>query len=142
MSKRKSDEHPTATITSTKLAYTSDTSIEVLQQSTAHMGPLPPPEMLAEYERIHPGMSAALLDMVKEQSRHRREIEKMSAWRPYFGMTTGFLVTVMAFGIAFYAIRAGESAAAVIAALVALAPVVGAFISGRSSEARRHEAEK
>ena len=38
-------------------------------------GPLPPPEMLARYEEIVPGVAERIVVVVEEQHRHRMDIE-------------------------------------------------------------------
>jgi uncharacterized membrane protein len=38
--------------------------------------PLPPPEMLATYERAQPGLINKIIEMTETESKHRRELEK------------------------------------------------------------------
>jgi uncharacterized membrane protein len=38
--------------------------------------PLPPPEMLANYERAQPGLINKIIEMTEKESNHRRELEK------------------------------------------------------------------
>jgi len=38
--------------------------------------PLPPPEMLATYERAQPGLINKIIEMTEAESNHRRELEK------------------------------------------------------------------
>jgi len=38
--------------------------------------PLPPPEMLASYERAQPGLIQKIIEMTEAESNHRRELEK------------------------------------------------------------------
>lgn len=38
-------------------------------------GPLPPPEILAEYEKVIPGFAERLLSMTEENAKHRRATE-------------------------------------------------------------------
>jgi uncharacterized membrane protein len=49
------------------------------EQFTIQQGPIPPPEMLAAYERTHPGLAERLVAMAEAQSLHRQEMEKVSA---------------------------------------------------------------
>lgn len=41
-------------------------------QATAFSGPLPPPQVLAQYESILPGSANRILSMAEKQSEHRR----------------------------------------------------------------------
>jgi len=38
--------------------------------------PLPPPEMLAAYDRTQPGLIQKIIDMTEAEGHHRRELEK------------------------------------------------------------------
>lgn len=38
--------------------------------------PLPPPEILANYERAQPGLINKIIEMTEAESNHRRELEK------------------------------------------------------------------
>ena len=42
---------------------------------TFYTGPLPPPELLASYEKVHPGLADRLVKMVEEELKHRHEHE-------------------------------------------------------------------
>jgi uncharacterized membrane protein len=39
-------------------------------------GPIPPPNFLAEYEKIQPGLADRLVKLAENQAAHRQEIEK------------------------------------------------------------------
>jgi uncharacterized membrane protein len=42
-------------------------------------GPLPPPDALAQYERVFPGLAERIVTMAETQSRHRQTLEVTSA---------------------------------------------------------------
>lgn len=46
---------------------------------SAHQGPLPPPEQLAAYERLHPGSAAWILDQAEQNAEHIRSMERRGA---------------------------------------------------------------
>ncbi len=48
----------------------------LLARTTALSGPLPPPEMLAQYEEILPGAAERLFKMVERQEEHRQALER------------------------------------------------------------------
>jgi uncharacterized membrane protein len=48
--------------------------IGIVQQSFS--GPIPPPNILAEYSKIIPNGAERIMIMAEEQSKHRRELEK------------------------------------------------------------------
>ena len=45
-------------------------------QSEYHVGPIPSPKTLSEYEEIHPGFANRIIEQFEKQGEHRREIEK------------------------------------------------------------------
>ena len=48
----------------------------LLARATALSGPLPPPEMLDQYEQILPGAAERLFTMVERQEEHRQALER------------------------------------------------------------------
>jgi uncharacterized membrane protein len=40
-----------------------------------HLGPLPPPAQLAEYEAIYPGAARAIFELAEQNAAHTREME-------------------------------------------------------------------
>jgi len=48
---------------------------QISVQLESFSGPLPPPQVLAEYERVVPGAAAKILDMAMSQSEHRKSLE-------------------------------------------------------------------
>lgn len=96
---------------------------------TLHQGPLPSPEVLAEYERLHPGTAATIIQMAQSQSEHRKamerqaqqadidhrqaltEIQRSNAKSVFrsdaLGQVLGFLIAGSCVGLASYAIYTG-----------------------------------
>ena len=48
----------------------------LMAEFTALSGPLPPPEMLAQYEEILPGAAERILSMAERQAEHRQKMER------------------------------------------------------------------
>ncbi len=70
-------------------------------------GPMPPPHLLAEYEKLVPGISKELFTGVQEDSKHIRTMESgaLSAKRieSVLGQVFGFLIGLFAIGCGTYA---------------------------------------
>ena len=49
---------------------------DIISQEFYYSGPLPPPSVLAHFEKVLPGSAQKILDMSLEQNRHRHELEK------------------------------------------------------------------
>jgi uncharacterized membrane protein len=47
--------------------------VQIIQSEFS--GPLPPPAILAQYDRVVPGAAERIITMAEEQSRHRRPME-------------------------------------------------------------------
>ena len=62
------------------------------------MGQFPPPEFLAEYEKLVPGSAARIFAMAESQSQHRQQIEKLviggDVKKSWWGRWTGFAVAL------------------------------------------------
>ncbi len=105
------------------------------QSFQAFQGPVPPPGMLAEYERIFPGCAERLVAMAESQLSHRQGLESAVVHSNVAAEKRG---QWMAFVLAFAAIAGGvilialgkdiQGLATILTTLVALA---GVFVYGR-----------
>lgn len=48
-------------------------------QSMNYSGPIPPPDIIKDYENILPGSADRIISMAEKQADHRRDIEKNSS---------------------------------------------------------------
>jgi uncharacterized membrane protein len=72
---------------------------QVSVQLESFSGPLPPPQVLSDYERIVPGSAAKILNMAVGQSEHRKSLEAKvidsnitnSRLGLYFGLVIGLV---------------------------------------------------
>ena len=107
-------------------------------------GPLPPPQVLSQYEQIVPGAAKRILAMAEKQSRHRREMEasvigsdvRNSRLGLYFGFSIGVCGLVCSVVIAIF----GQPWAAGLIGVGTLVSLVGTFVYG--SKQRREEREQ
>ena len=64
--------------------------------ATMFSGPLPPPDVLREYETVIPGAADRILSMAENQSAHRQHMERYIAEREYGdsrrGLNLGFII--------------------------------------------------
>lgn len=83
----------------------------MLEAKAAFFGPLPPPGLLDYYERVCPGLSSRLVEMVQTEAEHRRKMESDGLAASVEGMRRQFSETrlgqVFAFIIAMAFIFAG-----------------------------------
>lgn len=104
-------------------------------------GPLPPPEMLRQYEQVVPGFGESLLEMAQRQEAHRQHLERIvvegGSRRASQGLWVGAALSVILIVFAFIlGLRHDQVAASVLGSVdvVGLATV---FVVGKREQ--RHE---
>lgn len=109
--------------------------IEYVQHTVtqvAFQGPYPPPDMVAEYERHHPGFLSELLARTRDAQVHihRMDERELSGQFAYLnrGQFLGFLVALSGIGGAVACAYLGQPAIGVALGLAGLAPVIGHFL--------------
>lgn len=124
-------------------------AISVASRSvSAYSGPVPPPAMLEEFDRIEPGRAAKLMQLAEDQSRHRMHLEnfviKSDVVRSWAGLVTGGILSagIVTGGCILVATGHDWAGASIICStLVSLA---GVFVYGRKSqsEERKQKSKK
>jgi|GEM_PF-707143 len=116
------------------------TKLEIVahrESKTIHMGPLPPPDMLREYDSVFNNGAERVVVMAEKEQAHRHQWEKddlgLATKEILRGQGFGFIVLLVAIGAAIYFANNGNNIAA---GLFLTATVIGAatkFIPGRFS---------
>ena len=57
------------------------TSMAIMQVATSHFGPIPPAQILAEYEEVRPGTANQIIESWERQSTHRQTLEQITTQR-------------------------------------------------------------
>lgn len=113
--------------------------------SSEYFGPLPPPELMAAFEKALPGTGNALIDDFQKNSQHERDMDvrQMSAAEKDQAAREGtrtraqwmtFALSVLALAVVAYAIFIGTSAAVLLGVVLASALAVvlaGSFAWGK-----------
>jgi len=125
-------------------------AIQVAAAAQVHQGPLPPPEVLAGYNRVVPGAAERILVMAETEAvnRNRREDEALQAniraqdgqlaiaerqtqsvfWCDLFGQGAGLIVCVLCIAGAVYLGLNGHDWLAAALAGIPTAAVIKAFV--------------
>lgn len=107
-------------------------------------GPLPPPEVLAGYDEIVPGMAERLLVKFEKQADHRMSLEKRvidgDVRRSWAGLLLGFTFGVALLVASVYMIANGFAVAGIIVIATELVAIAVALIY--STETRRRERQR
>lgn len=119
-------------------------SLVAKHESVEWSGPLPPPGILAEYERVLPGSAERIFGAFEQQGDHRRKLETSvvvgGGRRSWTGQLLGFVVVIAFLIVSAWLIDRGHSVAGTIIGTVDLASVAGVFVYGRYSQ--RSELER
>lgn len=106
-------------------------SVEI-QQTTHFAGPLPPPETLAQYDKIVPGAAERIISMAEKEMEHRHKSEdkttKSIIATTTFSIIFAFVSVLVLCGIVIYALYRGFDGVAGVIATGAIAAVAGVFI--------------
>lgn len=111
-----------------------------------HIGPIPSTELLAEYERVLPGVSERIIRIFEQEQMHRHQLEIMALAEEKSTMRVGqFLLLIVVIcslstGI-FLSFRGAEISGAIIGAAAIIVPLV-AFLKypRRSNNEVKNEA--
>ncbi len=95
-------------------------------------GPMPPPEMLRQYEEVLPGLANRIVTLAENQSSHRIRLERRvttsNIWRAHFGQLFAFLIAVCGIVAGTYLIINNKSAEGIAAILTPITGIAGVFV--------------
>ncbi|HEY6803127.1 MAG TPA: DUF2335 domain-containing protein [Pyrinomonadaceae bacterium] len=98
--------------------------------------PIPPPNLLRQYNDIIPDGADRLFTMVEVQSTHRIELEniviKGDDRRADRGLLTGFVIGILMLCLSFVLVMSGHDLAGTIFGTVDLLGLIGTFVYGRA----------
>ncbi len=104
-------------------------------------GPLPPPETLAGYDRIMPGLANRIVEMAEAYQRHQIGLErdqfKVATESGRRGQWLGFGVAFVGFAVTAYLGSLGQPVAAGVVAALDLGSIVTVFVVGDRLPLRR-----
>ena len=122
-----------------RLNRTTDPSGVLVQQSaqSLHVGPLPSPDVLREYEDLLPGTADRLLTSFEEQARHRMALEReviiADIRRANLGLWTGFIVAILFLLASIGLAMTGHETVAIALGTVDIIGLVTTFVIGTLS---------
>ena len=106
--------------------------------SYSRQGPLPPPQDLAEYERILPGSADRIISSSEKQLNHRISIESQTIAsqnkQSGLGQIFGFIIAIVGFLCSFGAICMNHAVAGTIIGTVDLVAPVSVFVYGKTAQ--------
>ncbi len=106
--------------------------------ATAFVGPIPPPELLAKYERTLPGLADRLVLIAENESEHRRALQRRAARLSELGLGAGFTIAMTALGGGIYLVHEGSSVEGMGSIILAITSLVLVFLT----RGKRHVADR
>lgn len=103
-------------------------------------GPLPPPEILEQYDLVVPGMAQQLIEAFTQQGEHRRRLEDKAVTaqlrRADRGQWMAFVLALIAISLGGVAIVLGREVGGLVAVVAALVSLVTVFLKGREQQSK------
>lgn len=108
------------------------------QVEVVYEAPLPPPQILAEYEKIHSGTANIIIEVFEKQANHRIDMEKtviVSATKQRSkGQWFAFIISICLMLLAFFALKYNHPVVASIICSTTLVSIIYTFITGNKAE--------
>jgi uncharacterized membrane protein len=107
--------------------------------------PIPPPGMMAEYERVQPGSVDRIISMAESQANHRQSLESRKLNSDIAnegrGQNYAFILSLVAMLGGIFLIWQGKDVYGFILLIATLVTLAGVFIGGRYSQTRERRAQ-
>jgi uncharacterized membrane protein len=97
--------------------------------ASAFAGPLPPPDLLAKYERAHPGLADRIVAMAEAEGEHRRALQQRAIRLSELGLAAAFVIAMTALGGGIYLVHEGSSREGMGSILLAISSLVLVFLT-------------
>ena len=112
--------------------------VVTLFRAASFSGPIPPPEMLRQYDEIQPGLAERIISMAEQQSAHRRILEKRvvssNELRALIGQVMAFVIALFGIGSGVYLAMHDKPTEGLTAILGTLVGIVGVFVYGKMAQ--------
>ena|ERR1700730_2348918 len=116
----------------------------VVRHTQRFFGPIPPPEVLAGYDRVQPGFASRIIAMAETENNHRREMERSivrgglaSQDRQFsearVGQICAAMITIAALGLGCYTALNGHDVTGGVLGASGVGGIVTTFVLGRST---------
>jgi uncharacterized membrane protein len=113
--------------------------LSVLAAKHSFSGPLPPPNMLAEYDTVHEGLANRIVSMAESEQQHRHQMENQSLRAAVTAESRGqhyaLIISLIIIGGALYLIDNGKEIYGSILAGGTLTALAYMFITGKHKDA-------
>ncbi len=113
-------------------------------RASLYAGPIPPPEALAHYEDVLPGLADRIMAEAERQQAHRQALEtsvvQHEARRSMAGLFVGGFVALAAIVVAGVLAAQGQQWFGIATALATIVSLAGVFVHGTQNRSRERAA--
>jgi uncharacterized membrane protein len=106
-------------------------------------GPIPNPVVLAKYDEFSPGLAKEIVNMAKEQAKHRQYVEKKAIdtdafvakaniWEKVLGQALGFAIALITVSAGTYLVMNGNPVSGTFIGVSGVTGLAAVFVFGRS----------
>jgi uncharacterized membrane protein len=107
----------------------------VYRMSKLHIGPLPSPDSLAEYNQVIPNAAERIFTEFEEQGKHRRQLEKKviggQVVQSFIGQALGFIIAISFGAASVWCFSKGYEFGGSAIGVADLASLVAVFVKGK-----------
>ncbi len=115
-------------------------ALTIVEKSSSFSGPIPPPMLLDEYEKIVPGAAKDIMSEFKEQSKHRRKLEKdtinSQIKQSGRGQIFAFVISILIISVSGYFAFLEQYTLAGVFGTVTLSTILSSFFIGKKKQER------
>jgi uncharacterized membrane protein len=97
--------------------------------ATAFSGPIPPPQLLSEYEQTLPGLADRLVAIAERESDHRRALQRRAIRLSELGLAAGFAIAMTALAGGIFLVHEGSQVEGMSSIILAIASLVLVFLT-------------
>lgn len=117
-----------------------ENKVVLTEVSQSFSGPLPPPDVLRQFDEVVPGAAERIIKMAEEQSAHRKELERKvinsDISRSKWGQVLGFIIAIAGLVVSAVVAIYGNAFAGGIIGVGTLASLVSVFMYGSRTRSR------
>lgn len=109
---------------------------EIIMKSELFLGPLPPPDVLKEYEAVCPGAARDIVDMMKEEGQARRFSAKCLSIATLLGVFFGGVICLGGFYCSVLLAREGLGGKSIAAIFASVGVVIASVWNSKSRKSK------
>lgn len=140
---KQQDAQPQGIVENDVKRIAEETAVTVIQH---HSGPLPPPEVLIQYNDADPNAANRVITMAEEQQAHRFKMEtlalKTQGRQGYIGQVFGFIIGLAVIGTGAFLMHSGKEGYGISSVFMGLAALLTAYYRGTSIQKKELEKKK